>query len=58
MNTDQAVVTYALLGDKKVRLTRDLRQRMTQAAFEQWLAEGIEDTVETVPGAPDCAFNC
>ena len=34
-DTDQAVVAYALLGEKKVRLTRDLRQRMTQAAFDR-----------------------
>ena len=58
MNTDQAVVAYALLGGEKVTLNRDLKQRMTQAAFEDWLKGFNEEAVETVPAAPDCAFNC
>ena len=53
----QAVVAYALLGEKKIRLTRGLRQRMTQAAYDKWLKEAIEDTIETVP-APEFAFKC
>lgn len=57
VDTDQekAVVAYALLDEKKVRLTRGLRQRMAQAAFEQW-CKGFEEAGETLP-ALECAFN-
>ena len=41
-------VAYALLEGKKVRLNRGLRQRMEQAAYEQWLAEAIEDSAEEI----------
>ena len=44
----QAVVAYALRDGKKVRLTRGLRQRMEQAACDQWLAEAIEDSAEEI----------
>ena len=39
----QAVIAYAMLGEKKVRLNRGLRQRMTQAAHDKWLSEATED---------------
>ena len=44
----QAVVAYALLEGKKVRLNRGLRQRMEQAAYDKWLAEAIEDSAEEI----------
>jgi hypothetical protein len=53
----QAVVAYALLGEKKVRLTSGLRQRMTQAAYAKWLAEALADEAEETAAA-DCAFTC
>ncbi len=44
----QAVVAYALLEGKKVRLNRGLRQRMEQVAYDKWLAEAIEDSAEEI----------
>ena len=45
VDEDKAVVIYALEGEKKVRLTSGLRQRMTRAAFQQWLKELAEVNV-------------
>lgn len=42
---------------ERVPLTRDLRQRMTEAAFEDWLEGFAEEAVETVP-VSDYAFSC
>jgi hypothetical protein len=46
LGAGQAIVAYALLGGKKVRLNRGLRQRMEQVAYDKWLAEAIEDSAE------------
>ena len=50
VDQSEAVVVYALLEGRQVRLTRGLRQRLTQAAFEQWLREATEETSDSLPG--------
>jgi hypothetical protein len=62
VDESQPVVAYARLGSRKVRLTSELRHRMTEAAFEQWMSEGIkegleEDSFDTMT-AEECAYLC
>src|SRR4029450_13051937 len=57
VDEDKAIVAHALLEEKKVKLTRGLKQRMTRAAFQQWLKEGLEECGNTWTTA-DCAFVC
>lgn len=57
VDRDQAIVACALLEGRKIRLTRELRQRMTQAAFWAWVRDGIAEASDSLAGSLQFAFD-